>query len=94
MTRVQKERFSDLMEYERVKDRYLLKLDMLSKAKTNMRILHPLPRVNEIEYAIDDDPHAYYFQQARNGLFARQALICDALGITLEQVKNDKTIIP
>lgn len=94
MTRVQKERFSDLMEYERVKDRYLLKLDMLAKAKTNMRILHPLPRVNEIEYAIDDDPHAYYFQQARNGLFARQALICDALGITLEQVKNDKTIIP
>ena len=94
MTRVQKERFSDLMEYERVKDRYLLKLDMLSKAKTNMRILHPLPRVNEIEYAIDDDPHAYYFQQARNGLFARQALICDALGITLDQVKNDKTIIP
>ena len=93
MTRVQKERFSDLMEYERVKDRYLLKLDMLSKAKENMRILHPLPRVNEIEYSIDDDPHAYYFQQARNGLFARQALICDALGITLEQVQNDKTII-
>ena len=93
MTRVQKERFSDRMEYERVKDRYLLKLDMLSKAKENMRILHPLPRVNEIEYSIDDDPHAYYFQQARNGLFARQALICDALGITLEQVQNDKTII-
>ena len=94
MTRVQKERFSDLMEYEHVKDRYLLKLDMLQKARTNMRILHPLPRVNEIEYAIDDDPHAYYFQQARNGLFARQALICDALGLTLEQVKNDNTIIP
>lgn len=93
MTRVQRERFTDLMEYERVKDRYLLKLDMLSKARPNMRILHPLPRVNEIEYAIDDDPHAYYFQQARNGLFARQALICDALGITLEQVREDKTII-
>ena len=93
MTRVQKERFSDLMEYERVKDRYLLKLDMLSHAKDNMRILHPLPRVNEIDYAIDDDPHAYYFQQARNGLFARQALICDALGISLEQVQNDQTII-
>ena len=58
-----------------------------------MKILHPLPRVNEIEYSIDDDPHAYYFQQARNGLFARQALICDALGITLEQVQNDTTII-
>ncbi|MBR1683248.1 MAG: aspartate carbamoyltransferase [Bacteroidaceae bacterium] len=93
MTRVQRERFTDLMEYERVKDRYLLKLDMLSKARPNMRILHPLPRVNEIEYSIDDDPHAYYFQQARNGLFARQALICDALGITLEQVREDKTII-
>ena len=93
MTRVQRERFTDLMEYERVKDRYLLKLDMLSKARPNMRILHPLPRVNEIEYAIDDDPHAYYFQQARNGLFAREALICDALGITLEQVKEDKTIL-
>ena len=93
MTRVQRERFTDLMEYERVKDRYLLKLDMLAKAKDNMRILHPLPRVNEIEYSIDDDPHAYYFQQARNGLFARQALICDTLGITLEQIQNDPTII-
>ncbi|MCF0197975.1 MAG: aspartate carbamoyltransferase [Bacteroidaceae bacterium] len=93
MTRVQKERFTDLMEYERVKDRYLLKLDMLAKAKPTMKILHPLPRVNEIEYSIDDDPHAYYFEQARNGLYARQALICDALGITLEDVKNDKTII-
>lgn len=93
MTRVQRERFSDLMEYERVKDRYLLKLDMLAKARPNMRILHPLPRVNEIDYAIDDDPHAYYFQQARNGLFARQAIICDTLGITLDQVINDSTII-
>lgn len=93
MTRVQKERFADISEYERVKDRYLLKLDMLAKAKDNMKILHPLPRVNEIEYSIDDDPHAYYFEQARNGLFARQALICDALGITLDDIKNDKTII-
>ena len=93
MTRVQRERFTDLMEYERVKDRYLLKHDMLSLARDNMRILHPLPRVNEIEYSIDDDPHAYYFQQARNGLYARQAIICDTLGITLEQVQNDKTII-
>ncbi len=93
MTRVQRERFTDLMEYERVKDRYLLKLDMLAKAKDNMRILHPLPRVNEIEYSIDDDPHAYYFQQARNGLYARQAIICDTLGITLEQIQNDPTII-
>lgn len=93
MTRVQRERFTDLMEYERVKDRYLLKLDMLSKARPNMKILHPLPRVNEIEYSIDENPHAYYFEQAHNGLFARQALLCDALGITLEDIKNDKTII-
>jgi aspartate carbamoyltransferase catalytic subunit len=93
MTRVQRERFTDLMEYERVKDRYLLKLDMLSKARPNMKILHPLPRVNEIEYSIDENPHAYYFEQARNGLCARQALLCDALGITLEDIKNDKTII-
>ena len=93
MTRVQRERFTDLMEYERVKDRFLLKLDMLAKARPNMRILHPLPRVNEIEYSIDDDPHAYYFQQARNGLYARQAIICDTLGITLEQIQDDKTII-
>ncbi len=93
MTRVQRERFTDLMEYERVKDRYLLKLDMLAKAKDNMRILHPLPRVNEIEYAIDDDPHAYYFEQAHNGLFTRQALICDSLGISLDDVKADTTII-
>lgn len=93
MTRVQRERFTDLMEYERVKDMYLLKLNMLGKAKENMKILHPLPRVNEIEYCIDNDPHAYYFEQAHNGLFARQALICDALGITLDQVREDKTII-
>ena len=58
-----------------------------------MKILHPLPRVNEIEYAVDDSSHAYYFEQAHNGLFAREALICDVLGITLEEIKNDKTII-
>ena len=93
MTRVQKERFSDLMEYERVKNVYILKKDMLSLAKDNMKILHPLPRVNEIAYDVDDSKHAYYIQQAGNGLFARQAIICDVLGITLEDVINDKTII-
>ncbi len=93
MTRVQRERFTDLEEYERVKDRYLLKEDMLFRARHNMKILHPLPRVNEIEYSIDNTPYAYYFQQARNGLYARQALICDALGITLDDIKKDKTII-
>lgn len=80
MTRVQKERFSDLMEYERVKDVYILKNDMLGKAKENMKILHPLPRVNEIAYDVDENPHAYYIQQAQNGLYAREAILCDVLG--------------
>ena len=93
MTRVQRERFSDLMEYERVKDVYILRGDMLGKAKENMRILHPLPRVNEITQDVDDTPHAYYFQQALNGLYAREAILCDVLGISLEQVKADQTII-
>ena len=93
MTRVQKERFSDLMEYERVKNVYILNNDMLRLAKPNMKILHPLPRVNEIAYDVDDNPHAYYIQQAGNGLFAREAIFCDVLGISLDEVKNDKTII-
>lgn len=88
MTRVQRERFTDLMEYERVKDVYILRKSMLKDARENMRILHPLPRVNEIAYDVDDDPHAYYFEQARNGLYARQAIICDVLGITLDEVKK------
>ena len=93
MTRVQRERFSDSMEYERVKDVYILRGDMLGKARENMRILHPLPRVNEITQDVDDTPHAYYFQQALNGLYAREAILCDVLGISLEQVKADQTII-
>ena len=93
MTRVQKERFSDLMEYERVKNVYILKADMLKGVKSNMKILHPLPRVNEIAYDVDETPYAYYIQQAQNGLYAREAIICDVLGITLEDVKADKTII-
>ena len=87
MTRVQRERFTDLMEYERVKDVYILRAAMLRNAKPNMKILHPLPRVNEIAYDVDDDPHAYYFEQARNRLYAREAIICDVLGLTLEDVK-------
>ena len=93
MTRVQKERFSDLMEYEHVKNVYILKNEMLHAAKPNMRILHPLPRVNEIAYDVDDNPHAYYIQQAQNGLYAREAIFCYCLGITLEDIKQDKTII-
>ena len=93
MTRVQKERFSDLMEYERVKNVYILKNDMLSNVKDNLRILHPLPRVNEIAYDVDDNPHAYYIQQAQNGLSAREALFCYCLGIDIDAVRNDTTII-
>lgn len=93
MTRVQKERFSDLMEYERVKNVYILRNSMLGKAKPNMKIMHPLPRVNEIAYDVDDNPHAYYIQQAKNGLFAREAIYCHCLGISLDEIKSDKTII-
>ena len=93
MTRVQKERFSDLMEYEHVKNVYILKREMLSKAKENMKIMHPLPRVNEIAYDVDDDPHAYYIQQAQNGLYAREAIFSYCLGLTLEDIRNDRSII-
>ena len=89
MTRVQRERFTDLMEYERVKDVYILRNDMLKKTRENLRILHPLPRVNEITYDVDENPKAYYFQQAQNGLYARQAILCDVLGITLDDVIED-----
>lgn len=93
MTRVQKERFSDLMEYEKVKNVYILKNDMLNNARDNMKILHPLPRVNEIEYEVDTNPHAYYIQQAQNGLYAREAIICDVLGLSIDEIINDPTII-
>lgn len=81
MTRVQRERFTDIMEYERVKDLYTLHNSMLDASKPNTRALHPLPRVNEIDIDVDDNPKAYYFEQARNGLYARQAIITRALGI-------------
>ncbi len=75
MTRVQKERFSDPMEYEQVKNVYILRNNMLSKTKSNLKILHPLPRVNEINTDVDKNEKAYYFEQARNGIFAREAII-------------------
>ena len=93
MTRVQKERFTDLIEYERVKNVYILTRSMLCKAKPNMKVLHPLPRVNEISKDVDEDPHAYYFQQALNGLYTREALISYAMGYNLDDIRNDKTII-
>ena len=81
MTRVQKERFQDPMDYEKVKNVYTLRNEMLKGTKPNLRVLHPLPRVNEIAYDVDDSDKAYYFQQAKNGVFARQAIICKMLGI-------------
>jgi aspartate carbamoyltransferase catalytic subunit len=80
MTRVQRERFTDLLEYERVKDSCILTASMLQGCKENMRILHPLPRVNEITTDVDRTPYAYYFQQAQNGVYVRQALIASILG--------------
>lgn len=85
MTRVQRERFTDIMEYERVKDLYNLNVKMLDGSRENLRVLHPLPRVNEIDQDVDDSPKAYYFQQARNGLYARQAIICRALNIDVPE---------
>ncbi len=81
MTRVQKERFSDLIEYERVKNVYVLRNNMLGVTKENLRILHPLPRVGEIAPDVDQNPKAYYFEQARNGMFTRMAIIAAILGV-------------
>jgi aspartate carbamoyltransferase catalytic subunit len=81
MTRIQKERFSDPIEYERVKNSYTLRNSMLETAKPGMRILHPLPRVNEITVDVDDNPQAYYFTQALNGVYVRQALLASILGV-------------
>ena len=80
MTRVQQERFTDPMEYEKVKDVYRLKASMLENVKPNMKILHPLPRVNEIDQDVDETPYAYYFKQAENGLYVRMSIISCLLG--------------
>lgn len=80
MTRVQRERFADPMEYEKVKNACILTGSMLRGCKDNMKILHPLPRVNEITTDVDTTPYAYYFQQAQNGVYVRQALISLILG--------------
>lgn len=81
MTRVQGERFPDPLEYERVKNAYILENSMLDNSKETMKVLHPLPRVNEINVDVDDNPKAYYFQQAKNGIYIRQALIAAILGL-------------
>lgn len=81
MTRVQKERFSDPIEYEKVKNIYILRASMLKNTKPNMRILHPLPRVNEIHPDVDANEKAYYFEQARNGVFTREAIIAHIMNL-------------
>jgi len=81
MTRVQKERFIDPVEYEKVKNVYILKNEMLGNTKPTVKILHPLPRINEIHPDVDSNPKAYYFSQARNGVFTRMAIISHLLNL-------------
>ena len=83
MTRVQKERFFNEADYIRLKDTYILTPDKLEPAKQDLVIMHPLPRVNEISVAVDDDPRACYFAQAKNGMFIRMALILKMLEVTV-----------
>lgn len=81
MTRVQKERFSDPIEYEKNKNAYILNNDMLQDTKPTVRVLHPLPRINEIDTDVDNNPKAYYFTQALNGMYVRQAIIAKVLDL-------------
>ena len=83
MTRVQKERFFNEADYIRLKDTYILTPDKLVPAKKDMIVMHPLPRVNEISVAVDDDPRAMYFPQAKNGMFIRMALILKMLEVNV-----------
>jgi len=80
VTRVQKERFADLREYEAVKDYYEITPDLMAHAKEKMALMHPLPRVGEIHYDVDDDPRAAYFRQMENGMYIRMALLAAVLG--------------
>ena len=81
MTRIQKERFASLDVYESLKGTYCLTKAKLRDAKKELLIMHPLPRVNEISVAVDEDPRACYFKQAANGKYMRMALILKLLGI-------------
>mgnify|MGYP001305594285 FL=1 len=81
MTRVQRERFLDIQDYEKVKNSCILEKSLMDNVKKSMKILHPLPRVNEIHSNVDSTPQAYYFQQAQNGVYVRQALISLILGL-------------
>jgi len=80
VTRVQKERFTDMAQYDRVRDQYVIDETVMEKAKREMIVMHPLPRVNEISYGVDDDPRAAYFRQMRNGMYIRMALLAAVLG--------------
>ena len=80
VTRVQKERFSEMAQYERLKDQYVVDEELMKRAKERMIVMHPLPRVNEISYNVDDDPRAAYFRQMRNGMYIRMALLAAVLG--------------
>ena len=80
VTRVQKERFSDLAQYEEVKDHYVITPELMAKAKKEMVVMHPLPRVGEIHYSVDSDPRAAYFRQVQNGMYIRMALLAAVLG--------------
>lgn len=82
MTRVQKERF-DESEYAHIKSAYILTASLLTEAKENLKVLHPLPRVDEITTDVDKTPHAYYFTQAENGVYAREALLALVLNQAL-----------
>jgi len=84
MTRVQRERFFNEDDYIRLKDRYILDAEKMQLANENMMVLHPLPRVNEIAVEVDSDPRALYFEQAKNGMFVRMALIMKLLGIEVQ----------
>ena len=81
MTRIQKERFPDPVEYEKMKNAYILKKEMLTNAKSGLKVMHPLPRVNEISEDVDDAEHAHYFQQAHYGIPTRMAIIALLLGV-------------
>nr|MBP7462474.1 aspartate carbamoyltransferase [Candidatus Delongbacteria bacterium] len=83
VTRIQKERFFDAIEYEKVKNAYILDKRILTTIKDNLKILHPLPRVNEIHTSLDSTPQAEYFQQSKNGVTIRKALLSLVLGINL-----------
>jgi len=80
VTRIQRERFPDREEYEKVKNAYIITADLLENAKDNLKVMHPLPRVNEITTDVDSTKYAYYFDQAENGVYMRQAILATLLG--------------